>query len=252
MEGKAAETLTIHITGGASPEQIGAGELGELLQAFEQSVLTIAQRDAPESAAKTKLSLVSVAGGSLTLAFSVPEPLFPAITLLGSRLVSGDISDLPEKCRRAIVALATWCRNRSLNMDWLLGKTPIGSITPFLDLTFEAAPHLRGSAVLSGTIRTVGGERPSFMLRIASGDLLSCSCTEELARFAGKYLYRRVTVEGFAKNNILTGEIAAFEATALMLAEKKLSEAFDSIRERFGNAFDAVDVEGFMKQVRGD
>ena len=59
-------------------------------------------------------------------------------------------------------------------------------------------------------------------------------------------------MEGFARNNMLTAEIASFEATAIALAERKLGAAFDSIRERFGSAFDAVDVDRFMSQVRGE
>ena len=51
---------------------------------------------------------------------------------------------------------------------------------------------------------------------------------------------------------MLTAEIASFEATAIALAERKLGAAFDSIRERFGSAFDAVDVDRFMSQVRGE
>jgi hypothetical protein len=86
---------------------------------------------------------------------------------------------------------------------------------------------------------------------MATGELLFCSCSEELARQAGKYLYRRVLVEGIARNNVLTGEIASFEANAVSLAERKLSEAFAAIREQFGSAFDAVNVDEFMNQVRG-
>jgi hypothetical protein len=252
MEDIPADTLTIHITGGASPETVGAGELGELLLSLEQSVFSIAQRDDPDSPESGRLALVGISAGTLSLALSVPKPLLPAITLLCSRFVSGDISDLPEKCRRAIISLGKWCRARSYNMDWLLGKTLIGSITPSLDLRFEASPQLRGSAVLSGEVHSVGGERPSFKLRLASGELLVCACGDGLARLAGKYLYRKVTIEGFARNNILTGEIASFEATAISLTERKLSEAFDSIREQFGSDFDAVDVDGFMNKVRGE
>jgi hypothetical protein len=87
---------------------------------------------------------------------------------------------------------------------------------------------------------------------MAMGDLLVCTCGEELARQAGKYLYRKVIVEGVARNNVLTGEIASFEATTVSLAERKLSEAFSAIREQFGSAFDAVNVDQFMHQVRGE
>jgi len=247
-----ADKLTIHITGGASPEKIGAGELGTLLQALEQSVTAIAQRDDPDTSSETKFALLSIDAGSVKLAFSIPSSYSPSISLLCSRFASGDISDLPEKCRRAVMSLGKWCRDRSFTIDWLLGETWIGSISPALDFRFEAAPQLRGSAALVGTIRTVGGEKPSFRLRLSGGDLLACSCGEDLARQAGKYLYRRVSVEGFARNNMLTAEIASFEATAIALAERKLGAAFDSIRERFGSAFDAVDVDRFMSQVRGE
>jgi hypothetical protein len=188
----------------------------------------------------------------VTLAFSIPSQFSPAVNMLGSRFASGAISDLPDKCRRAVIYLGKWCRARSFTMDWILGSTKVGSIGPSLDLKFEASPQLRGSASLYGTIRSVGGEKPSFKLRLQSGELLVCSCSEELARQTGKYLYRKVSVEGIAKNNILTGEVASFEATAISLSEKRLSEAFDAIRKQFGGAFDALDVEEFMGRVRGE
>ncbi len=214
-------------------------------------MLALVQRDAPEAISERKLALVGIAGGSVTLEFAFPSSYAPSITLLGSRFNTGNISDLPDKCRQAVRWLGTWCRSRALSLEWLLGGTRVGSITPTLDLTFEAAPQLRGSTQLSGSIQSVGGERPSFKLRMATGELLICSCSEELAQQAGKYLYRKVLVEGIARNNVLTGEIASFEANAVNLAERKLSEAFAAIREQFGSAFDAVNVDEFMNRVRG-
>jgi hypothetical protein len=250
-EGSIDDTLTIHITGGATPAQLGAGELGKLLQSLEQSVLALVQRDAPEALSEQKLALVAIAGGSVTLDFALPSSYAPSIFLLGSRFSTGNISDLPEKCRQAVLWLGKWCRSHALSLEWLLGGNTVGSITPSLDLVFEAAPQLRGNAELSGSIHSVGGERPSFKLRMATGELLICSCGEELAQQAGKYLYRKVLVEGIARNNVLTGEIASFEANAVSLAERKLSEAFAAIREQFGSAFDAVNVDEFMNRVRG-
>ena len=215
-------------------------------------MLSLVLRDVPEAVSEHKLALVGIAGGSVTLDFALPSSYAPSITLLGSRFSTGNISDLPDKCRQAVLWLGKWCRSRALSLDWLLGGTRIGSITPSLDLTFEAAPQLRGNTELSGTMHSVGGERPSFKLRMATGELLVCSCGEELARQAGKYLYRKVLVEGKARNNVLTGEIASFEASTVNLAERKLSEAFAAIREQFGSAFDAVNVEEFMNQVRGE
>lgn len=206
----------------------------------------------PEAVPEHKVSLVSITDGSVTLGFALPPSFATSVTLLGSRFATGNISDLPDKSRQAVLWLGKWCRSHALILDWLLGENRVGSITPSLDLTFEASPQLRGSAVLSGTIRSAGGERPSFKLRIATGELLVCTCGEELARQAGKYLYRKVLVEGIARNNVLTWEISSFEASTVNLAERKLSEAFAAIQEQFGSTFDAVNLEQFMNQVRGE
>jgi hypothetical protein len=248
-----ADKLTIHITGETSPELMGAGELAEFLQALEQSILSIVQRDSPEAAVKDKLALVAIGAGSVNLAFSLPPSYSPSVALLGSRMATGDISDLPDRSRKAVLSLSRWCRSRALTVDMQVGASKIASITPDLELRFETAPHIRGTAELYGKMHSVmGGDRPSFKLRLPAGELLACACGEGLARQAGKYLYRKVKAEGYAKNNVATGEICSFEATALELAEHKVSVAFEAIRNEYGSVFDSLDVGQFMKQVRGD
>jgi hypothetical protein len=248
-----AEKLTIHITGETAPELMGAGDLAELLQSLEQSVMPIVQRDSPQIPAESKLALVSIGAGSINLGFSYPAAYSKAFTLLGAKIDSGDISDLPERSRRGVIGLGKWCRARSLSLDMNIGASKIASVTPELELRFETAPRILGTTELFGKVHSVvGGEKPSFKLRLTAGDLLSCSCGEDLARHAGRYLYRKVKVEGRAANNIATGEICAFEATAIALAEHKVSEAFEDIRKEYGSVFDALNVDEFMKQVRGD
>ncbi len=248
-----AEKLTIHITGETSPELMGVGDLAELLQALEQSILSIVQRDSSEAVGAEKMALVAIGAGSINLAFLLPLSYLPSVSLLGSRIGTGDISDLPDRSRRAVLSLSRWCRMRALTVDVQVGASRIASITPDLELKFEEAPHIRGTTELYGKVHSVmGGDRPSFKLRLLAGDLLSCACSEELARQAGKYLYRKVKAVGIAKNNVSTGEISSFEATALALAEHKVSEAFEAIRKEYGSVFDSLDVDQFMKQVRGD
>ena len=228
-----AEKLTIHVTGETSPELMGAGDLAEFLKSLEQSILPIVQRDSPEAPAGAKLALVAISAGSVNLAFSLPGDYSKAVFLLGARVTAGDISDLPDKSRRGVLGLGKWCRARLLSLDMDMGASRIASITPDLELKFEAAPHIRGTTELFGKMHSVvGGERPSFKLRLPAGDLLSCSCGEELARHAGKYLYRSVKIEGLARNNVATGEICAFEATAIVLAEHKVSGSFRGDTER--------------------
>jgi hypothetical protein len=247
-----AEKLTIHIDGNTSPESIGAGELGELLQAIEASILSIAKRQSSDALPDQKLSLVSIESGSVSLAFASPAPFIPAVQMLGSRLASGDLTDLPEACRRAVIKIGKWCRDRALTIDYRLAERTIASVSPALDLRLEAAPRLKGQTALTGRVHSVGGERPAFKLRLANGELQACSCSEELARIAGKQLYRSIEVEGFAETNMSTGQAASFEAVALKPIEHKVTDAVNSIRERFGEYFDAIDVDEFMNEMRGD
>jgi hypothetical protein len=247
-----AEKLTIHITGKTSPESLGAGELGELLQSIEASILSIAKRQSPAGLLEQKLSLVSIGSGSVSLAFASPAPYTPAVELLGSSLASGDITDLPEACRRAVVRIGKWCRDRSLTIDYRLAERIIASISPSLETRLESAPRLKGKTALTGKVHSVGGEKPSFKLRLASDELQACSCSDELARLAGKQLYCRIEVEGFAETNMSTGQIASFEAVALRPIERKVTDAVNSIRERFGEYFNTIDVDQFMKEMRGD
>ncbi len=252
MERETAEKITIHITGDIAPDRLSAGELGELLNNLEDSIVPIVRRDSPSMDELGVMSLLAIETGSLSLAFSAPPAFVSPIRTLVSCFSIGDLSSLPEKSRRAVVWLSKWSRGRLFTLDWRIGAERIGSISPTLEVKFTEAPKLQGTTTLSGTVRSVGGERPSFKLRLAGGDLAVCTCDEDLARQCGKFLYRKVVVEGVAKNNILTGEMESFEASAVVLSERKLLSGIESIREKFGSVFDAIDPEAYMAQVRGD
>ncbi len=243
------DPLTIHITGSISLATLSAGELGELLKNLADAVLSVAGRQS--DASLPVFPLTGIADGSLVLTFGADSRVHEAAGVVCRAFAKGDVTSLPDPSRRAVLALSRWSRKFSYSLEWWQGGRSLGIITPQLELTFQTAPMIRGTTTLAGMVRSVGGERPSFKLRLPTGELIICQCSEDLAQTAGKYLYRTVSVAGTARHNVRTGELGAFEVSSVTLSERRIQDAFRKIRDEFGSSFDAVDTDIFMDQVRG-
>lgn len=249
-----------------APETVRLGELAQVLTAFEQALLAIIQAtvDGEERREEISISLTSIEAGSVGLQYATfqPRTVLPAYYQFATAIANGRPGDLPSRSREHLRTIGNFVRRRNCNAELRLlpriavdtPPKPLAIITPATDL--PSPPLLREETTIFGTITRVGGVDPKVMLLTTWGQLISCKVEMPMAKQLAQHLYEDVTLEGDAvwRSEDLHVDLAEFTARRIVAyRDRSLSETIQSLRERFGDRYDAIEnVDDFLAELRDD
>ncbi|MEM1255973.1 MAG: hypothetical protein AAGI69_26330 [Cyanobacteria bacterium P01_H01_bin.21] len=204
------------------------------------------------------VGLSNVEDGSIRLQFtsSLEKLTSEATKSIALSIESQDFYSLPEESIKSLKSISEFTRNRDCNAELyeLNGrKKLLAIITPETQI-LEYEP-LIGETIIYGTVTRVGGaneEKPTIQFRTIDGKLIYCAANKANAKIAATHLYREIGLSGDAEWDAKTLEIQSFHVREITEYEDApLSEAFQAIKDTYGNEFDAIeDVDAFVKELR--
>lgn len=239
------------------PSNIRAGELGDLLDAIEE---TIAQAVISQYPRLTKdnlvIGLAAINAGSLDLQFTtaLPEVVIPTYERMARALHENEINAFPVDIYEPFGKILHFARkqNSQIDLDILKNgqRLTLATISP--DFVLPEAAFITGETTLYGELVRVGGVEPKAEIKTISGKTYFCPFSKDLAPALGKLLYRQISVTGIAKWNALTYEIKQFNIVSLNdYQPESLTQTFTELREQFGDYFNDIDdVNAYVSSLR--
>jgi hypothetical protein len=258
MIGETANTLfTIRLTGeNVRPDQIGAGDLAQLLIAAEQTVLSVAREENPDESEDIIVTLADVKSESVGLEFSSnrPELVRHAFYTVVDRVRANDFHALPGPVLEGLRTLTRFTSERKGHTQFWNGTAngPLLDLPPNFEIGIPRPQYQRGETVLYGNVERVGGVKPRIKLRVAPNRVIYGDVSPEQGRALGAALYKPAALRGKATWDIRTGQIEYFRVTEILTyAPTDIRDAFAELREATNGAYETVDdIDLFASQVR--
>jgi hypothetical protein len=242
---------------GLLPETMPVGDLADVLKDMEAAIIETA--GSPEQAPATGLtvSLVSISEGSIELGMAVEQATLPAVTRLSQAIASESYEDVPRPAHEKLQSLSSKLADREWALEFLAERGL--DISPAMisgDHQVPAPPpprQARGTTTICGRCVRVGGAtKPRAMIQLEGADSLHIDVTEELAKELARNLYEVVALEGEAVWRTEDWQLEAFSATRVTDYKRVDARlAFDRLASAAGTAWDQVDAEEYVRNVRG-
>lgn len=249
-------TLKIDNNDGLHPDGVRGKDLGDLLKGIEDLARAAAREDIKRDALerdKHFVSLVEIKESSSVYLFSVSSdalrPVIQSIVDLASQGLWGQfpemVLDAFGDITKVLGRYKAWGRLSTRSSD-SVALIPEGFIVP-------QRTKLRGGTTIYGQVLKVGGENPTVDLRHhASGAILPCRTSREVAIELSDYLYKAVSLTGQATWGGTSLAIDSFEIESWRpFSVVPPSKAFAELREKYGQYFDEIqDVDAWVALQR--
>ena len=163
----AESLLEIRLAGGdIAPQNIRAGEMAEILEAIEDMLASLVEKD---NAVLTKddlvIGLVNIKEGSVHLQFSskYPEAVLPAFHEVSKSVNDNDFNALPHNAVKSLKNFSAFIRRKQCNAEFIARNgTPKERVLAVLspDIKITSLEPLHGETVIYGKVIRVGGRDP--------------------------------------------------------------------------------------------
>ena len=150
--------------GGVFPENIRAGEMAEILNAVEDTLSAVVEKEHPKITKEELLvGLVGIRKGSVHLQFSsqLPEVALPAFVKVAKSIKTKNFDDLPNNAIKSLQNFSTFVKRKNCDAEFITrnGKVKVlATFTP--DIQIASFGSLRGDTTLYGQVVRVGGRDP--------------------------------------------------------------------------------------------
>lgn len=227
--------LSLRFTGnGIAPEGAKCRELAGVIASVEGMIAAILAEmgeDLDDEDSAFSLSLVAIADESIGLKFKSAQIAIALVAWVGvaDAINTGIFSSLPPKARERLSEVVGFVRKKGCSA--ILGSSEVDSLARFdSSINIPAPAKFKGGTTVLGEVVGVGGKDPKVRMKLASGKVLSCDTTEEIAKELGHRLYDLVTCKGQAVWDNDSGHIMKFRIFSVGNFKKiKVSEAFESL-----------------------
>lgn len=250
-------TLTFSIEGsGVTPESVRVRDLYEVLSLVESALAETSKTMVGVSkTADLSLSLVKVEGGSNLLSVAMSRTMFQAADVVVSAVAEEDFSAVPMVAQAQLRKL--WQKANRQSWDFRFSKSDGRQKEAQISSKREILKPAKVSGVttLYGKCVDVGGDtKITVRLRLESGDYFTAQVNNlEMGRELGGRLQEWVGLEGEAKWDSETWSMQSFRATRITeYHDTNPVEAFSKLAATSGNAWDDVDAEEFVRELRAE
>lgn len=189
------------IGAGLEPGLVRSREIGELLEALEDSVASVvAQLNVGITKEAVIVGITSIASGSISLQFDSPQrnAVFDGFLRVSEAVATSRFKSLPNSSRRSLAKVSAFARRHDCRAEFRVAKErePLAIIDPS---TQVAEPELVfGETTLYGKVIRVGGRTPRVMIETSDGASVYCDSSPTVAKELAPKLYERVRLIGRA------------------------------------------------------
>lgn len=249
--------LEIRFTGsGMKPGNIRSKELAEIIEAFEDMIVSVVLRDNPALGREAVIiGLVNIKDESIGLQFlpNLTDLTIPATLRITESIAAHNFNQLPSTTIKSVQIIASFVKKYQCEAELRTynGQAEVRAIiTPSMEI--PSIVSLIGETTLYGEIKRVGGIDPRVTLRTIDGQTIYCDVSEELAKELGHRLYTQVALQGEAQWSPDTLQLEGFRIEKLLdYEEAPITEAFAELAKIVGDTFDDIDdVETFVVETR--
>lgn len=256
-----SEIFELRFTGTSiRADVVSAGELAQLLQAFEDSLISIVLRDYDELEAKNLVvSLVEVESRSLRLKFKprLREILFSAFLIVSNSIQANAYGNLPVKAVEALQTINRFCKTKKCLAEWRdnpFSDLPLATLTPESEIIIPETSYLFGETTVYGKVLRVGGVDPKVSLKLGDTQpILYCSISQELAKEIAQDLYLDIGFKGTAKWYLADYTIVDFKISEIVRLNKtSFVDTMKDLKNLIGVHWnDVKDVIDEVSKIRG-
>lgn len=252
METTSPQEICIKLTGdNISPENVCAREIAKFIIFLVDAIEPLSQSVPKED----NLHVTKITPGSITFHFSTKHPdIIKAYTKITQAIVNNEYSNLPHKTINNLREIGKQSKKLGYTTEFISGleTTKSAKITPTTQI--ETTPiYIEGETTIYGYLDSAGGKnRPHVWIEQSDGKRISCEVRDkEQIRKLGSLLYTEVGLVGMAKWSVPDMEIETFQIKEILdYRETSLSDTIISLSHIAGDAFDNLDVEEWITQIR--
>lgn len=250
--------LGVRLTGGSiKPGSIRSKEIAELIEAYEDMIVSVVIHENPELQKETiVVGLTGITDESIGFLFTpnVQNLTIPAARKVYNTFATLNFNILPPSAIKSANKIISFVKKHNCEAELTEIKENqrkvLAVITP--SITIPSIPALTGETTLYGEITRVGGIEPKVQFKTVDGQTIYCEVSHELAKKLGRDLYSQVALRGVARWNTYTLELEDFTIEELLdYQETSLTEAFSQLHQAAGDSFEQIDdVPQFVTRLR--
>lgn len=234
------------------------GELASFLQIVEAGIEGILEAEPGSHKPGTRVSLVEISPGSVSLGLLPEEEAIPAVRAFSEATLSRDFSALPKKTKDAGGKLYQFQKRHqaSITLDpvpeyGIEGGTVQADLEP---APTPATVHLTGTTILYGNVISVGGKTPKVHLEIEdSKRQVTFGVSIEMAKELAHFLFVEVGVEAEVTWDTTSWEMTGKEILRVLhYRPTSALEAIAELKKVAGKGFDGVDASEFVRKLRDE
>jgi hypothetical protein len=238
-----------------TPETVRLKDLYEALSFVESSLAATARELGAGEDDDLTVSLTGVSEGSNTLSLSTSPIMFQAAGVVTSSLASNDYAKVPPAARVGLRKLWQKANKQSWEFRFLPDGNGITAASVSKRREILKPGAVSGLTTIYGKCIDAGGARKlTVRIQLATGDFFTATVANlELARGLGARLHEWVGLEGEAKWNLETWSLEDFKVTRITeYRETDVVTAFELLATAAGDAWDGVDAEEYVGDLRAD
>ena len=236
-----------------TPQQVQATDLADVIRLYEDALAALVIQENPKiKREQIVLGLSQVETGSAVYAFeaNVEGLTLPAIEDLTKALNTLELAAFPYAVEKLFNRVRTFTKKYHCRAE-----VSSREITAYITEDSRAVlpAKLTGTTTIYGVLDRVGGIEPRVRIKPLKGAHIHCDVTREQARELSPRIYELMGLKGTAVWNYGRSEITRFKVDKVLpYRAKPAAKAFEELSEEFGAAFDNIDPEQFVREIRGE
>jgi hypothetical protein len=251
------DLLEIVLSGeGIRPDSLKAGEVAEIISAYEHSLLAIITRENPQiDIEEVFISLVDVQENSAHFKFipRAKEFILAAALTLNTAINTNQIDTLPYRSVESLNKIWVFSKRKNCVTEFTsTGQIPSAKVTPENEIKISESFFYQGETNIYGVVERVGGTTPKVRLKLDDGNIVYLVADLPTVKKLATNLYETIGLKGIAKwrKENLTIEDFVIE-DVLFFKDTTNTENFSELKEDIGAYWDKVsNIDEFITSLR--
>jgi hypothetical protein len=245
--------IEIHLEGeGVSDVGVPYEEITKIIDHLKEAALGCLPQGADSEDALATFNIVVVKEGCLALG-AVPRGRV-ALGMTALVEIKRAKRVLPARTRYALGKLHKYTANRKLQADIRFDGDLTIELGEGRDYSTPVAAKVKGVTEVVGKCEGIGGSEaaPTAKFLLTTGQALTMSIKREHATKLALCLYRNLKIRGMATWSVDTLELLNLKPESFeVFAPPPIAESLKQLQALSRGNFDRINVEDFMKEVRG-
>lgn len=234
-----AEILQLRFDGnGINPDKVKPSEISELINEFQNALLSTIREEHPEIDTNTVLfCLDGIKKESLGINFkAIQETLLPDVrqaviasyVLIATTISTQDFTNLNHSTIQSLKKISAFSKKYGCNGEFNRNGETLSIITPNTDIKETQIPLLRGNTSIYGEIVDVGS---NIHLKLNDGSRVLIDVDKKTSKYLGTKLWDYVGIKGTAKWDPVTFKISEFKFSEVIdFTPGAISQTFADLR----------------------